>query len=1061
MSPCATVDGLIMSRRAWWCYLLVLLTGVPVYFFAVAGPAQRLLFYAYGFSSAAAILVGLRMHRPQRRWPWLAFVGGLLLFAFGDVAFDLYAAAGNTIPVPSVADYLYLAGYPVLALGFVLLVRYRARGADLASALDGLMVAIGVGVLAWVFVMAPYAHDRTLSVGARVVPIAYPALDLLLVAVVVRLLLSRGVHNPSFRLLAASVVALLVADGFFAVATLHNTYVDGNFIDLGWLLSYALWGSAALHPSMSRLTDASSSSGARRSRIALTLLGLAALTSPVTLIIQRIRGVDSNEILLAASSVIMFLLVLARLSLTSRALDASNRELAQAGARQLVLTDTAVAFVSAVDVESAARIAVLAAVALAGDPDSWSSFVTMSPSGPAVIAVAGPAPYGVGEPAGPELAVNWYEQSSSDRPALLAATQQDEGRNGPSSERLVARVIVDDHMRGKLVVGHIANDAQAVALALGLVCSQMGLAVQSIEATEERLRARNERKFRSLVQNSPDVVTLIGSDGVMRYQSPGIRTMLGREGDGLIGQPLGVLIHPEDVPAARAQLTKVLAGGLAATANFEVRVGHADGSWREVDTVMTNLLDDPDVEAIVLNSRDITDRRSLERTLTRQAFHDSLTGLANRALFVDRVAHALDRADRQAGPVAVLFLDIDDFKMVNDGLGHPAGDALLVAVAERLKASSRPGDTVARFGGDEFAILLESGQMPEAAHVVACRVADALKVPIRIGTEDVTVRASIGIALGQPPVDLPEGLLRDADLAMYMAKHNGKGRFEMFRPAMHEEAVRRLEMAADLRRGIERGELEVFYQPIVNVHTATAIGAEALVRWHHPSRGLVPPVEFIPVAESTGLIVPLGKWVLTEACRQAQSWRRSGLTDDAFYISVNLSARQLQDPALLDDVAEAIRNSGLPASALVLEVTESVLMEDLDAALAHLQALKDLGLRLAVDDFGTGYSSLSYLRNFPMDVVKIDKSFVDRIALDPEGAAMVRSVIDVTTALGLTSIAEGVEQEDQLALLDQLGCDNIQGYLFAEAMPSEQFADALAKIRTDAALRAHPTLQSI
>jgi EAL domain-containing protein (putative c-di-GMP-specific phosphodiesterase class I) len=282
----------------------------------------------------------------------------------------------------------------------------------------------------------------------------------------------------------------------------------------------------------------------------------------------------------------------------------------------------------------------------------------------------------------------------------------------------------------------------------------------------------------------------------------------------------------------------------------------------------------------------------------------------------------------------------------------------------------------------------------------------------------------------------------------------------MFRPAMHEEAVHRLQVAADLRRGIEGGQFEVFYQPIVNVRKGTAIGAEALVRWHHPSRGLVPPVEFIPIAESTGLVVPLGKWVLAEACRQAESWRQTGITDDAFYISVNLSARQLQDPALLDDVAAAIRDSGLPARAVLLEVTESVLMDDLDAALARLQALKDLGLRLAVDDFGTGYSSLSYLRNFPMDVVKIDKSFVDRITLDVEGVALVRSVIELSHALALTSIAEGVEREDQLAVLDELGCDNVQGYLFAKPMPTEQFAEALTRLRTDAERHRHPPLQS-
>jgi EAL domain-containing protein (putative c-di-GMP-specific phosphodiesterase class I) len=333
--------------------------------------------------------------------------------------------------------------------------------------------------------------------------------------------------------------------------------------------------------------------------------------------------------------------------------------------------------------------------------------------------------------------------------------------------------------------------------------------------------------------------------------------------------------------------------------------------------------------------------------------------------------------------------------------------------------------------------------------VVAHRIAELLTVPIALDTEDISVRVSIGIAIGQPPIDGPDGLLRDADLAMYMAKRNGKGRFEMFRPAMHEEAVRRLETAADLRRGLEAGQLEVFYQPIIDVGTATAIGAEALVRWHHPTRGLVSPVDFIPVAESTGLIVPLGMWVLNEACRQGQAWRHSGLTDDAFYMSINLSARQLQDPALLDDVALAIKSSGLPARAIVLEVTESVIMEDLDTSLARLNALKNLGLRLGVDDFGTGYSSLSYLRNLPMDVVKIDKSFVDRITLDPEGAAMVRSMIELSNALGLTTIAEGVEEADQFALLDALGCDSVQGYLFARPMPSDEFAVALTKLRTD------------
>ncbi len=348
-----------------------------------------------------------------------------------------------------------------------------------------------------------------------------------------------------------------------------------------------------------------------------------------------------------------------------------------------------------------------------------------------------------------------------------------------------------------------------------------------------------------------------------------------------------------------------------------------------VDVAATNLIDEPDVGAIVLNSRDVTERRALEEELKRQAFHDTLTGLANRALFLDRLSHAMDRGDRTLDPVAVLFLDIDDFKTVNDSLGHPAGDLLLVAVAGRLRAATRPGDTVARFGGDEFAVLVESGSMPEAAEEVARRIAEALTPTFRLQGNVLSVRASVGIALGRRPDDNPDSLLRDADLAMYLAKRNGKGRFEMYRPDMHAAAINRLETAADLRRGLESGQFEVFYQPIVNTHTRQLDGAEALVRWRHPTRGIVPPLDFISIAEVTGLIVPLGVRVLRDATHQAQAWRQSGLVDENFYVSVNLSARQLQHPALLDDVSSALSDSGLPASALILEVTESTLVENL------------------------------------------------------------------------------------------------------------------------------------
>jgi diguanylate cyclase (GGDEF)-like protein len=451
------------------------------------------------------------------------------------------------------------------------------------------------------------------------------------------------------------------------------------------------------------------------------------------------------------------------------------------------------------------------------------------------------------------------------------------------------------------------------------------------------------------------------------------------------------------------------------------------------------------VTALIVGGYAFQVRRSAA-ALNFQVLHDTLTGLGNRALFFNRVDDALRRADGRADQVAVLFLDIDDFKTVNDSLGHPTGDQLLTTLAGCLGSLTRPGDTLARLGGDEFAMLLQSGPMPQTAEEVAVRIAAMLATPFQLGDTEVTISVSIGISVALQSQSTCEELLREADLAMYLAKQNGKGRFEIIRMGMQDDAFKHLALITDLRHALVNNEFEVFYQPIVGVRDAMPAGAEAVVRWHHPQRGLVAPAEFVGTAESTGLIVAIGGWVLNEACRQAQAWRHSRTTDDAFYVSVNLSLRQLAEPKVTDDVARALRQSGLPPSALVLEITETALMLDFDAGLARLQALKHLGVRLALDDFGTGYSSLNRLRSLPIDIVKIDKSFIDEVGREGQDRALVQSIIHFTHALGMTSVAEGVERPDQYDALRELGCDTIQGYLFARPQPGVDAGPTLLRL---------------
>jgi len=591
---------------------------------------------------------------------------------------------------------------------------------------------------------------------------------------------------------------------------------------------------------------------------------------------------------------------------------------------------------------------------------------------------------------------------------------------------------------GQIIVG-------ALILTALVVMRQILAARDNVRLVSERMR--QDARFRSLVQNASDLITVVDASHHISYQSPSITRLFGHHPSELEGVAISELVHPDDTLTVQLFLHRTIAdGGTLATMNW--RMWHRDGSWRSVESIGMNLLSDSSVRGIVLNTRDVSERTALEAELTHQAFHDPLTGLANRALLSDRTEHALTRARRSGqAPQALLFLDLDNFKMVNDSLGHAAGDSLLVEAARRLLACVRASDTVARLGGDEFAVFIEDPADDVGCTQVAERVIAAMGRPFAIGGREVFVGASLGIATARDG-DGAEGLLRNADMAMYLAKTRGKGRFERFEPEMHVTAIERIELESDLRHAIENGHLVLHYQPIVILETGEITGVEALVRWQHPRRGLLAPAQFIPLAEETGMILPLGAWVLREACQQGQRWRQQRGEAGPLAVTVNVSGRQIQSPQFIADVRRALDRSGLMPHALILELTESVLTTQTETVQATLQALKAVGVRLAIDDFGTGYSSLSYLQRFPIDILKIAKPFIDDVVgHSASGAgsrrALAQAVITLGSTLSVRTIAEGIELPQQLQRLRELGCDLGQGFHFSRPVPADQLETLL------------------
>ena len=1013
-------------RDRLWAWYLLASGGLTLLYllvppFAGSGPLINLL----GLSSSVAIAVGIRLHRPKTRWPWLLFIVGQFLFFAGDLyTYSYPKLLGADVPFPSLGDGLYLTVYPALMAGLFMLVRRRNGGGDRTGMIDSLILTVGVAVLSWVFLIVPSLHVSGLSRLATAVSIAYPLGDLLLLAAVMRLAVDRGRRATAFYLLTASIVSLLTTDSLYTYALLQNTYHHQLSLDAGWIAYYLLWGAAALHPSMRTLEQPSRAPRVRLTRVRLSMLAGASLIAQAIRFGQELGNAET--LVLICASVLLYLLVIARMAGLVRGeeraaqLRSAGVELVGAASLQRI-RDAAIAAVRAVVCDaSEIRLITLADACL-----------TRAQGGEESAAVSESCP-------GPVAA--WITGACSSATHSVPAELRAALAIGENAVALPLSVRGD--VRGALVVSSPQLVTADIVEALEALAAQIALAFDGAITAEDQHRRRSEARFRSLVANSSDLITVVDAGGVVLYQSPSSEHAIGYDADELTGRRFQELVDEGDRPRFGHGLDKLVAGQ-AETETWECAIHHRDGRVRQFEVQARNLLGDEHVQGIVLNSRDVSERKLFEEQLAHQAFHDPVTGLANRALFADRVRHALGGSLRDGRALGLLFIDLDDFKTINDSLGHAAGDHVLKAVAARLQGIVRPNDTVARFGGDEFAVLLEETDGLQGAAYTAERVLGELEQAVPVDGKEVYAQASIGICAvdGTGATVDAEELLRNADVAMYMAKRDGKGRYRVFEPAMHEQVLARLELRSELQRATETGQLAIHYQPVVQLRRSGIYGVEALMRWLHPTRGMIPPSDFIPLAEETGLIVSMGRWLLREACREAAELHASFPELPPVRMSVNLSVKQLQSETIVEDVRAALVESGLAAENLVLEITESVMMADAGLAVQRLTELKALGLRLAMDDFGTGYSSLSYLSRFPVDILKMDRSFLQAGEAESGLAA---AIVGLGETLQLDVVAEGIERPEQMQSLQRLGCELGQGWLFARAMPPEALRRFLA-----------------
>jgi diguanylate cyclase (GGDEF)-like protein/PAS domain S-box-containing protein len=1044
----------VKSRRyvlggyaTWWAVLVTLYYGLP----GLRAETWGLI----GLSGVCGVVAGVAINRPSRKLPWLLLAGALTSFTAGQVSFLVAQLIGVQLPFPSFADVLYLLTYPLYASGLLIFILWRTPDRDRRSLIDALILTAGLALLSWTFLILPYVHNPALSWLQKSVAIAYPLGDVLILAMLARLLAPGAGRSRCVQLLTLGAVGVMASDVSYGLIQLHGLFHNGTVVDLGWAVFYGGWGAAALHPTMRELTQPVSRQHVEVSPVRLTVLMLASLIAPVVLFAEsfRIRGSDGSVI--AVFSAVLYLLVLSRLSDVA----ASHR---CALGRERAVREAGASLMSALTVDQAGAVVKSATdillgplrrgdVLLAARIDGTFRAVTTASAEPDPMRRLG------------ELAETWRPLAVGSAPLLAPVTdlpQQARALVPGCDWMLLCPLTLENRASGDPLIGVlIVFDGQRnladLAATLEILAHQVALAIERIMLREELVRQGNEAYFRTLVQDTSDAILIVADDWKVRYATPSATSIFG------------------DITVAGAYLWDLVAEGehdelfrasmqIPADAGFnsryvDWRITRRDGVSVQVQVRASDLRADPTVSGLVLTLRDVTEQRQLEEQLKHQAFHDALTGLPNRLLFQDRISRQLAATRREGTTAGVLFVDLDDFKVVNDTMGHSVGDELLVATAARLSGLIRDCDTAARLGGDEFALLISDVPDCAAVEAAAGRVVQAFGKPFALASGSVLATVTVGVATTQDGADTGE-LLRHADLALYAAKAAGKRQWRRYQPVLSAGMVRRRELQAALEEAVARSAFTLAYQPIVALSTGEVAGFEALVRWPHAQWGMMQPDQFIALAEETGQIVPLGSWVLAQAAADVTWWRRDRHGDPrqdqapdgaarphGLYVSVNVSARQFTAPGFADGVRRILDSSGLEPGALMLELTESVLLRRDERVQSDLIELKAIGVKLAIDDFGTGYSSLSYLRELPIDVLKMDKSFVDGIAVSEQRLALAEGIVQIAQTLRLKVIAEGIESEIQRDLLISMGCRFGQGYLLAMPMAAHQ-AEPLVRI---------------